>query len=115
VSSGDADSASYQVVHIVAMSSTGAPVVVATYSGTDIRLAIDRASVVLSFSRYGPPTGEECCPDYATIMRLTPGPNGWTETFTSTEQTEVLLDGMTPLSLIDKYVFPYKSSGSASN
>ena len=115
VSSGDADSASYQVVHIIAMSPTGAPVVVATYSGTDLRLAIDRASVVISFSRYGPPTGEECCPDYATIMRLTPGPNGWTETFTSTEQTEVLLDGMTPLSLIDKYVFPFKSSGSGSN
>ena len=115
LSSGDTDNADYQIVHIIAMSPTGAPVVVATYSGADIRLAIDTATVVISFSRYGPPTGTECCPDYATIMRLTPGPNGWTETFTSAEQTEGLLDGMTPLSLIDKYVFPFKSSESESN
>lgn len=115
LSSGDADSAGYQIVHIIAMSPTGAPVVVATYSGTGIRLAIDGATVVISFSRYGPPAGDECCPDYATIMHLTPGPNGWTETFTSAEQTDVLLNDMTPLSLIDKYVFPFKSSGSGSN
>ena len=112
---GGTQDENFEILHIIAMSSTGAPQVVATYSGDDIGLAIDGETLIVSFSRYGPPTGADCCPDYATIMHLSPGPKGWTETFSSMLQTDALLDGMTPLSLINKYTFPSKSSGPESN
>ena len=112
---GGEQDTNFETVHIITMSPTGAPQVAATYSGDDIRLGIDKSKLIISFSRYGPPKGQECCPDYATIMQLVPGPTGWTETFSSMSQTDALLDGMTPLSLIDKYVFPSKSVESTSN
>lgn len=96
-------------VQVIAASSTGAPTVVATYSGAQLRVAATADTIELSNLRYrtsGTSTGS----DWYSRVTLTPAessPTEWIETITSSPQPVGAGNGM---SLVDTYQFPTRAT-----
>ena len=107
----DADAYSFwDSVQVLAMSSTGAPTVVATYEGARLKVARDGDALVLSSLRYkSSATGDTS--SWFTNLRLTPSERAdgsWDES-PGSSATEV--DGGAGLVELDSYTFPSTSRG----
>ncbi len=117
----DADVDGYEVsddVFIIAASPTGAPTVVAWYTGPGISFESDGESVFLLYKRYGV-DGIGSYQGWNTEVRLFPSDRdvySWSEEINSVPVTDELHEGRVPMKLLDSYLFPVvKPKGSTLN
>lgn len=94
-------------VQVLAASPTGAPTLVASYSGADIEVSSTGTSLVVSSRRYASPVegnAEEV--SWYSLITLSPSDDdtsSWNETITSGVRPKPASEGMT---LVDSYSFP---------
>ena len=117
----DSDVDGYEVsddVFIIAASPTGAPTVVAWYTGPGISFESDGESVFLLYKRYGV-DGIGSYKGWNTQVRLFPSDRdvySWNEELNSVPVTDELHVGRVPMKLLDSYLFPVvKTKGSSRN
>ena len=107
----DSDVDGYEVsddVFIIAASPTGAPTVVAWYTGPGISFESDGESVFLLYKRYGV-DGIGSYKGWNTEVRLFPSNRdvySWNEEINSVPVTDELHEGRVPMKLLDSYLFP---------
>lgn len=100
---------SWDEVQILAASSTGAPTVVATYRGAQLRVAATGSEILLSNLRYRA-SGTSAGSEWYSRVTLTPSgssPTDWIEKVTSAPEPVAIGTGMT---LVDTYQFPHRDS-----
>jgi hypothetical protein len=99
-------------VFIIAASPTGAPTVVAWYSGPDISFEVDGKNITLLYKRYGVATESGTLQQgWNTQVRLFPSgrvPYGWDEQITTGPALRDVMDAV-PVILVDSYTFPVHS------
>lgn len=100
---------SWDEVQVLTASTTGAPTVVATYSGAQLRVTATADGIVFSNLRYRA-SGTSAGSDWYSRVTLTPAkssPTEWTETITSASTPVSSGNG---LSLVDTYQFPVRAT-----
>lgn len=97
-------------VQMVAMNPNGAPTMVATYRGDNVRVSSTDSMLFIAADRYGPPNNGNCCENYATVWSIAPRPNdgAWFAVEKSVREATDITGTATPVVTVDSYDFPQK-------
>ena len=103
-------------VQVLAVSPSGAPTLVASYSGADIEVSSTGSALLVTSLRYPSPTDDNA-PNMEWYTRITLSPSdrdpySWDESVTSGARPMPADKGMT---LVDTYKFPSRKGGNGTN
>ena len=106
----------WTALQVLAMGDGGLPEVVATYGGTDMSVASDSESLVLTAERFGPPLRNEQPEPWLTVLRLSPSKdNEWEEAVTSQSVAQFDDSDLQEPSSTSTYEFPRRRTNAGAN